>query len=642
LWKIASDQSGSSFATVSRNPNQRMNPFSGCRSRWSSGNATWIRRHPGHGLQLPDHLLPRLSQMMGNPQVASAATLTTISPHGRRSLSHWAYNGNLYISFGTVRCQTAEQWQLHFHDVWRYRLSDNVWTQVTTECFADDAVVRAHWPSARRRAVASLYLPCPHVSGIPPNHVPTLFRPLVYVFGGTQPRVLDKHGTMSACRTRRPSMTAPARPYTLFTSGIPSVSNTEEPVTQNRLLGLGDGDSVSLLNLPGANSSLVASSSTTITSPMAILLVNSPRTFHTEQSTPFYLVMIVPGHIPTSLYGSASPKQSCQHQSALSHLCVVSFAELGALFRTPLDSAMPLDSMCYGSLDKLLYTSEPDLEVDQVQLYTALRLAWLAVLNRSQSADSLTSVVDMIGGSRLHMLIVQQQLASQTESILGASVSGHSALDFSDPTDELSCAPLILEQHSYVLAPDGQVLRESLDCVQGFLWFTLLPLVCSALITTVDLLLESTRRLLVCLRQGNLRSFVLGPLVFRSTSPCPDCNASEQHPVHVWIDSSQLTGLIPVREPASNNNISSGRPESRNSRDCRHQTIASLLIQFLPHLRSTLELEFATKHLPGDAAPRITEPVHHSLLSPSTADYNVASTSHDSANSTLITDTSSK
>lgn len=172
---------------------------------------------------------------------------------------------------------------------------------------------------------------------------------------------------------------------------------------------------------------------------------------------------------------------------------------------------------------------------------------------------------------------------------------------FSDSEADLAYTPCILEKHSYLLGPDGHVLRETSECLKDLTWFTLLPLVSSALITTVDLLLESTRRLLACLRQGNLHSFVRGPLVFRGTATCPDCNMDELRPVYVWIDSSQLTGLVPVREEPSHGPQCS-RAGSQTLGDCRHQTIASLLIQFLPHLRSTLEMEFASKHFSEESS----------------------------------------
>ncbi|TPP63689.1 Kelch domain-containing protein 3 [Fasciola gigantica] len=636
LWKFSSNQPGDLVQSKSLDDQKNCghNLFFGCRSRWSTGNATWIRRHPGHGLQLPDRLLLRLCNLAENSHVSQTATATATSPHGRRSLSHWAYGGYLYISFGTVRCQTAEQWQLHYQDVWRYSLSDNSWTKVTTEQLASNSLIPTHWPSSRRRAVASLYLPCPSISDTSQDYVPSI-RPLVYVFGGTQPRVLDKRCTISYHSTRRTAvMTAPARPYTLFTSGIPSVSSPGEPVTQNRLLGLGDGDSISLLNLPIINSTLMALGTTIITSPMTILLVNSPRMFHMERSTPFYLIMIVPTGLSSSFFSCGTTTQRCQHLSALSHMCVVSFAELAALFRTPLTGVQPLDTMCYGSLDKLLYTNESD----PVQLYTALRLAWSAVLTCGYSHDEdevgndhTASGEDVHGGSRLHMLIVQQQqqLLQQNQIAITKNCTAdeetagdHPGLKIGDPMSNLSYKPTILEQHCYVLAPDGHVFRETSDCMKDLTWFTLLPLVCSALITTVDLLLESTRRLLACLRQGNLHSFVRGPLVFRGTATCPDCSADELRPVHVWIDSSQLTGLIPVREEPSHS-ATCGRPRSQIPSDCRHQTIASLLIQFLPHLRSTLELEFATKHFSDDSGSGgVSELFGHALPSTGASGYN--------------------
>lgn len=644
LWKFSSAKQKDLRPEKQNNTNR--DPGFGCRSRWSSGNATWIRRHTGHGLQLPDHLLLRLCHLAGNSSINQTAnTVPCSSPHGRRSLSHWAYDGYLYISFGTVRCQTGDQWQLHYQDVWRYSLPDNTWTKVITEHQSVNSLLLTHWPSSRRRAVASLYLPCPSISDIPQCGVHSSVRPLVYVFGGTQPRILDKRNTVSNSLARRTAnMTAPARPYTLFTSGIPCISTPGEPVTQNRLLGLGDGDSVSLLSLPNSWT-WRPFDSTTVASPMAILLVNSPRMFHTARSTPFYLVVIVPGGSASSLVSCGAATATCQHKSALSHMCVVSFAELATLFRTPLTGVQPLDSMCYGSLDKLLYTNESD----PVQLYTALRLTWSALLasgyayDEDEDKDGTTSKY-MHVGSRLHMLIVQQQQqvqrtqhrqsVSSDYTMNGDDAGDHPGLKTeydlpsfivqrdSDSEVEIACTPCILEKHSYLLGPDGHVLRETSECVKDLTWFTLLPLVSSALITTVDLLLESTRRLLACLRQGNLHSFVRGPLVFRGTTTCPDCNMDELRPVYVWIDSSQLTGLVPVREEPSHG-PQCGRAGSQTLGDCRHQTIASLLIQFLPHLRSTLEMEFATKHfseqspsvcspeLPGRALPSVGSCEHY-------------------------------
>ncbi|CAL8082781.1 unnamed protein product [Calicophoron daubneyi] len=584
-------------------------------SRWRSGNAVWVKRHPGHGLQLPDYLLPRLyniaSAHRNSHSPVDMAALS--SPHGRRSLSHWCYGGYLYIAFGTARCQAGEQWQLHYSDVWRFSLAVNTWSPVFTEHMMDDTLS----PSARRRAVACLYLQCPRVSDLGRDSVSDFARPRVFLFGGTQPRVLN--GAVCAGFVRSPLM-APARPYTLFTPGMTHAPSLGEAITQNRLLGLGDGDSVSHLNFPAASSASLRSVYTTLCSPVAILLVNSPRAFYDEQCTPFYLVVIVPPNLPYSLFSCQSAANGrCLHSAALSNLCVVSFSEVAALFRTPESSSM-LEFTGYGSLDKLLYPNEVDSEEDETHMYTALRLAWTAVLTCNVSVDYSCSSTEAnittpsATGPRLQMLIVQQQTFSSPSGATSDKILN------SETWSEPDCVPLILEQHSYTLNNfNGQVYhQENRDhLMQPFMRFSLLPLIRTALITMVDLLLESTKRLLTCFRQGNLRSFVLGPLVFKGTASCPYCVTSAARPIHVWIDSSQLTGLAPVTENADEStspNETDSPSSSHHRLHYRHQTIASLLIQFLPHLRSSLESDGHSNDAQPDQSQSSANTTHSSQL----------------------------
>ncbi|CAH8611832.1 unnamed protein product [Heterobilharzia americana] len=64
-------------------------------SRWSSGIAVWVIRHPGYGLQVPEVLLSQIINKVNGPSghdskssgfVQSSSKLS--SPYGRRSLSH--------------------------------------------------------------------------------------------------------------------------------------------------------------------------------------------------------------------------------------------------------------------------------------------------------------------------------------------------------------------------------------------------------------------------------------------------------------------------------------------------------------------------------------------------------------------------
>ncbi|CAH8611746.1 unnamed protein product [Heterobilharzia americana] len=168
-------------------------------SRWSSGIAVWVIRHPGYGLQVPEVLLSQIINKVNGPSghdskssgfVQSSSKLS--SPYGRRSLSHWCYNGNIYIAFGAVRSQTGQSLQLHYQDVWRFNLSTYTWTQFSTSPSIKSSNLNMHLPSARRRAIACLYVSAPNVAYHDYENMLSKQKPRVFIFGGTQPRALNE------------------------------------------------------------------------------------------------------------------------------------------------------------------------------------------------------------------------------------------------------------------------------------------------------------------------------------------------------------------------------------------------------------------------------------------------------------------
>ncbi|VDQ06949.1 unnamed protein product [Trichobilharzia regenti] len=92
---------------------------------------------------------------------------------------------------------------MHYQDVWRFNLFTYIWTQVCTSSSSSSSF-QIHLPSARRRAIACLHIAAPNISSNNDdgdnnnnnnnnnNSLSMKQKPRVYVFGGTQPRVLNK------------------------------------------------------------------------------------------------------------------------------------------------------------------------------------------------------------------------------------------------------------------------------------------------------------------------------------------------------------------------------------------------------------------------------------------------------------------
>ncbi|VDM00498.1 unnamed protein product, partial [Schistocephalus solidus] len=179
-------------------------------SDWSSGLCIWRMLHPNtrsfectdvlrrlHAAGLlgdqefrrhqsnlsPPSMLPYLLMcppaVSGPPGPPSYTTLCD-GPFGRRSMSSWAHDGNLYVAFGTLRSD-ALRFKVYFNDVWRFCLEAKQWFPVH---YDSEPTSSALGPSARRRATAVLHLP-----------QPCLDRgrelPRVFVYGGTQPQRLN-------------------------------------------------------------------------------------------------------------------------------------------------------------------------------------------------------------------------------------------------------------------------------------------------------------------------------------------------------------------------------------------------------------------------------------------------------------------
>ncbi|KAF7232889.1 hypothetical protein EG68_10427 [Paragonimus skrjabini miyazakii] len=220
LWRLCSLNSTDWMAT--RSESQPSTPVSDSHSRWCSGFATWRRLHFGYGLQYADDLLNRLYYPAANlpdfGDISSDDLTDTVAPYGRRSLSHWAYDGNLYIGFGLVRSHMEEDLQLHFNDVWRFSLHTFSWTAVRPHLDnvgPADGVLN-HLPSERRRAVACLYIPQPRsVDDHESNDTILTDRPRVFLFGGTQPRLSKR----STAVVRHRGVIAKSRCLTSFAAG---------------------------------------------------------------------------------------------------------------------------------------------------------------------------------------------------------------------------------------------------------------------------------------------------------------------------------------------------------------------------------------------------------------------------------------
>ncbi|XP_018653012.1 kelch-like protein [Schistosoma mansoni] len=303
-------------------------------SRWSSGYAVWIIRHPGHGLQSPEVLLSQIfSKVNGftydskSSFVESSSSSSTSSklnsPYGRRSLSHWSYNGNLYIAFGAIRSQTGRSLQLHYQDVWRFNLSTLSWIQLSYMPSMKSSNLHIHLPSARRRAVACLYVAPPSTPYRDYN--PTLIRqhPRVFVFGGTQPRALNEKISLISNNGHNDSrsINESSTSYGMFPHRSLFNLNWGNNRTQNEVLGLRRNTSslksfVSILCVQSNSSTsdpdhgnIILSNSTTNSSLSTSATQSSSSS--SPSNTPvtnFYLIIIIPSYLCNShLLNGLSP-----------------------------------------------------------------------------------------------------------------------------------------------------------------------------------------------------------------------------------------------------------------------------------------------------------------------------------------------
>ncbi|CAH8609197.1 unnamed protein product [Schistosoma margrebowiei] len=325
-------------------------------SRWSSGYAVWIIRHPGHGLQSPEVLLSQIFSKANGftydskssfVESSSSSTSSRLnSPYGRRSLSHWSYNGNLYIAFGAIRSQTGRSLQLHYQDVWRFNLSTLSWIQLSYMPSMKSSNLHIHLPSARRRAVACLYMPPPSTHR---DYTPTLIKqqPRVFVFGGTQPRALNEkislvnnNGHNDSRSTNESSTSFGMLPHrSLFNL------NWGNNRTQNEVLGLRRTSSslksfVSILcvqsnsSIPDPDHGNVESSNSTTNSSMSASATPSSSS-SSPSNTPvitFYLIIIIPSYLCNSHLLNGLIPLLINDFILLSNLFVIGFDELSQLF----------------------------------------------------------------------------------------------------------------------------------------------------------------------------------------------------------------------------------------------------------------------------------------------------------------------
>lgn len=353
LWKFIH----SSVENKSYTPQNYKLP-SNYHSRWSSGYAVWIIRHPGHGLQSPEVLLSQIfSKVNGftydskSSFVESSSSSSTSSklnsPYGRRSLSHWSYNGNLYIAFGAIRSQTGRSLQLHYQDVWRFNLSTLSWIQLSYMPSMKSSNLHIHLPSARRRAVACLYVAPPSTPYRDYN--PTLIRqhPRVFVFGGTQPRALNEKISLISNNGHNDSrsINESSTSYGMFPHRSLFNLNWGNNRTQNEVLGLRRNTSslksfVSILCVQSNSSTsdpdhgnIILSNSTTNSSLSTSATQSSSSS--SPSNTPvtnFYLIIIIPSYLCNShLLNGLSPLL-INDFIRLSNLFLISFDELSQLF----------------------------------------------------------------------------------------------------------------------------------------------------------------------------------------------------------------------------------------------------------------------------------------------------------------------
>ncbi|CAH8625384.1 unnamed protein product [Schistosoma rodhaini] len=261
---------------------------------------------------------------------------------GRRS-----YNGNLYIAFGAIRSQTGRSLQLHYQDVWRFNLSTLSWIQLSYMPSMKSSNLHIHLPSARRRAVACLYVAPPSTPYRDYN--PTLIRqhPRVFVFGGTQPRALNEKISLISNNGHNDSrsINESSTSYGMFPHRSLFNLNWGNNRTQNEVLGLRRNTSslksfVSILCVQSNSSTsdpdhgnIILSNSTTNSSLSTSATQSSSSS--SPSNTPvtnFYLIIIIPSYLCNShLLNGLSPLL-INDFIRLSNLFLISFDELSQLF----------------------------------------------------------------------------------------------------------------------------------------------------------------------------------------------------------------------------------------------------------------------------------------------------------------------
>lgn len=564
LWRVFTDE----FSNLRWGPTQHGSNNTGTFhlsntpvSRWHTGKAAWRRLHSGHGLQLPDQLLPRLFGSAAVTRSSNSSGLTTVAPYGRRSLSHWAYMGHLYIGFGTVRCQTREQWQLHYEDVWRFDLADENWYPVRTTARVNHC--EYHQPSARRRAVACLYVPKPrilHHTDVQPFR---LEPPWIFLYGGTQPRLLNETVTDS----RRSSCVNP-RPFELFTSHSALLSNLNRPVTQNQILGLEDGDSVSMVSISNS-CSITPLLWNTITSPIALFLVNTHPSIRTDHLKDlFYLFIVVPQNYHTTLlHSSASPSHlsPCPHPSTVHTVCVFTLNDVADMLQSPVSSSKSIGQLIF--CNRYLGS-----EHDRLRLYQALNLAWSFLC--CPAFTELEAVKSVCGNERRLQVLVIEQTVNNARPL--GSRSTQSA--------NLSPSPVHLLEHvCFVLCESAHVYQYVPGRTQQLELFTVIPGLRPLLLNTVELLVRcvghSLKRESLLLPASDSASLV----VKKATTDCSYCGIARS--VYVLIDYSALS------HRTSSSSKSQGDLPSSNSSINGTETAAQLLHHLLPYIRCASYLD---------------------------------------------------
>ncbi|KAG5448280.1 kelch domain-containing protein 3 [Clonorchis sinensis] len=559
LWRLLCPIDKSSigqFPEGTNNYSRHLSSTNVSSSRWATGRATWVRLHPGHGLQLPDDLLPRLFESAAHSR--NTKNLSSLpSPYGRRSLSSWAFQGQLYIGFGTVRCQTRESWQLHYHDIWRFDLADNTWSVVETLKCSE----RIHLPTARRRAVASLYIPRPSRSIAADGYsASSAFRPQVFLFGGTQPRLLYKTTATDVGSLFR--RTASIRQHTTRQFAV------SEPVSQNRMLHLVDGDTVSLSMYPSGVARTSVGSNDHISCPIVILVVGYPRRQTSEYSdTLFHLFLVLPS-TSTSIMANSSTL-GCNYPATSLIICVISWSDLTILFSRTNVEPTPTVFDSHGLLDRLLCNADTDSGIDRVQIYNALRCSWLTFETCSMQTSPERNTDD---GHRLRIFVIRSPEASTTLVSEAGLQTGRTASSSRGDS-------YLLMRQSYKLYISGLVYPDLSDCVRTSEWCMIAPWVTSVLVSSISLLIQSMDQIVNL--GHDLSSYE--PLISKRSL----LSVTGHFDAQLWIDSAQLT--LPTPLPSIRSLPIEVPPEA----DTKPPSMALFLQQVLPQLRDVLESGFS-------------------------------------------------